>query len=98
MPLTSKDPQTLRDIQLIQMREALDPHRHYKKNILKRVPKYSQVWQALHLPSLLPYPSMPIMHHNEAVGPIVPTHPFNPNLSPFTSTLLTFLFYRWALS
>ncbi|KAF8427262.1 Fcf2 pre-rRNA processing-domain-containing protein [Tirmania nivea] len=43
MPLTSKDPETLRDIQLIQMREALDPHRHYKKNILKRVPKYSQM-------------------------------------------------------
>ncbi|RPB25332.1 Fcf2-domain-containing protein [Terfezia boudieri ATCC MYA-4762] len=43
MPLTSKDPKTLRDIQLIQMREALDPHRHYKKNILKKVPKYSQI-------------------------------------------------------
>lgn len=43
LPLTSKDPQTLRDIQLIQMREALDPHRHYKKNILKTVPKYSQM-------------------------------------------------------
>ena len=43
MPLTSTNSQTLRDIQLIQMREVLDPHRHYKKNILNRVPKYSQV-------------------------------------------------------
>jgi len=43
MPLTSTDPQTTRDIKIIQMREALDPHRHYKKNILKRVPKYSQM-------------------------------------------------------
>jgi len=43
MPLTSTDSQTLRDIQLIRMREVLDPHRHYKKNILNRVPKYSQM-------------------------------------------------------
>jgi len=65
MPLTSKDPQILRDIQLIQMREVLDPHRHYKKNILKRIPKYSQVWYFTFLPSCS---VMPTMHYSGAVG------------------------------
>lgn len=35
------------------MREALDPHVHYKKNILNRIPKFSQVQPTIPIVSIL---------------------------------------------
>jgi len=44
MPRTELTPQLKRDLQLIQMRNVLDPHRHYKKEGGKmKAPEYSQV-------------------------------------------------------
>ncbi|KAF8472451.1 Fcf2 pre-rRNA processing-domain-containing protein [Kalaharituber pfeilii] len=43
MPRTHMTEEVRRDIQLIQMRSVLDPKRHYKQNVLKEVPKYSQM-------------------------------------------------------
>ncbi|ETI23319.1 hypothetical protein G647_05119 [Cladophialophora carrionii CBS 160.54] len=43
MPKTKLTPQLKRDLQLIEMRSVLDPHRHYKKNNRKgKVPTFSQ--------------------------------------------------------
>ncbi|EXJ62825.1 hypothetical protein A1O7_03265 [Cladophialophora yegresii CBS 114405] len=43
MPKTNLTPQLKRDLQLIEMRSVLDPHRHYKKNNRKgKVPTFSQ--------------------------------------------------------
>lgn len=44
MPKTVMTPQLKRDLQLIEMRSVLDPHRHYKKTTgRKKVPAFSQV-------------------------------------------------------
>lgn len=44
MPKTELTPELKRDLQLIKMRNVLDPHRHYKKEGGKmQVPDYSQV-------------------------------------------------------
>lgn len=42
MPRTDLTPQLKRDLQLIKMRNVLDPHRHYKKDS-SALPEYSQV-------------------------------------------------------
>ncbi|KAI5849355.1 Fcf2 pre-rRNA processing-domain-containing protein [Morchella snyderi] len=42
MPRTDLTPQLKRDLQLIKMRNVLDPHRHYKKDN-SALPEYSQV-------------------------------------------------------
>lgn len=44
MPRTEMTPQLRRDLQLLKMRNVLDPHRHYKKSDSKSdVPQFSQV-------------------------------------------------------
>lgn len=44
MPKTELTPQLRRDLQLLKMRNVLDPKRHYKKdNSRNDVPEYSQV-------------------------------------------------------
>ncbi|GME46603.1 rRNA processing protein fcf2 [Neofusicoccum parvum] len=44
MPKTDLTPELKRDLQLLKMRNVLDPHRHYKKENSKDfVPEYSQV-------------------------------------------------------
>lgn len=44
MPKTDLTPQLRRDLQLLKMRNVLDPKRHYKKdNSRNDVPEYSQV-------------------------------------------------------
>lgn len=44
MPRTNLTPQLKRDLQLLRMRDVLDPKRHYKKDTRKQqIPEYSQV-------------------------------------------------------
>jgi hypothetical protein len=44
MPKTNLTPELKRDLQLLKMRNVLDPHRHYKKDGGKmQAPEYSQV-------------------------------------------------------
>ena len=44
MPKTHLTPELKRDLQLLKMRNVLDPHRHYKKDGGKmKAPEYSQV-------------------------------------------------------
>ena len=44
LPQTELTPQLKRDLQLLQMRSVLDPHRHYKKDDSKgKLPPFSQV-------------------------------------------------------
>lgn len=44
MPRTNLTPELKRDLQLLRMRDVLDPKRHYKKENRKQlVPEYSQV-------------------------------------------------------
>ncbi|RKP05692.1 Fcf2 pre-rRNA processing-domain-containing protein, partial [Thamnocephalis sphaerospora] len=43
MPKTKLTPELERDWQIIQMRNALDPKRHYRKENRKQPPKYCQV-------------------------------------------------------
>ncbi|OKL56918.1 hypothetical protein UA08_07877 [Talaromyces atroroseus] len=43
MPKTIMTPELKRDLQLLRMRNVLDPHRHYKKESGNAVPEYSQV-------------------------------------------------------
>ena len=44
LPRTDLTPELKRDLQLLKMRNVLDPHRHYKKDNGKlRPPEYSQV-------------------------------------------------------
>ncbi|KAL9051051.1 MAG: hypothetical protein Q9162_006274 [Coniocarpon cinnabarinum] len=44
LPRTNMTPQLKRDLQILRMRNVLDPHRHYKKDGNKAlVPEYSQV-------------------------------------------------------
>lgn len=43
MPKTIMTPELKRDLQLLRMRNVLDPHRHYKKESGNTAPEYSQV-------------------------------------------------------
>lgn len=43
MPKTRVTSELKRDLQLIRMRNVLDPHRHYKKESGSAMPEYSQV-------------------------------------------------------
>lgn len=43
MPRTNLTPSIKRDLQLLAMRGVLDPKRHYKQNVLKGFPTYSQM-------------------------------------------------------
>ncbi|KAI5292732.1 hypothetical protein KEM52_006110 [Ascosphaera acerosa] len=44
LPKTHVTPELKRDLQLLRMRNVLDPHRHYKKDSAKsKIPEYSQV-------------------------------------------------------
>lgn len=44
LPKTDLTPELKRDLQLIKMRNVLDPHRHYKKDNGKmKAPEYSQI-------------------------------------------------------
>ncbi|EXJ80286.1 hypothetical protein A1O1_08428 [Capronia coronata CBS 617.96] len=52
LPKTNLTPQLKRDLQLIQMRSVLDPHRHYKKNNRKgKVPTFSQTGTVIEGPT-----------------------------------------------
>ncbi|EXJ72125.1 uncharacterized protein A1O5_04629 [Cladophialophora psammophila CBS 110553] len=52
MPKTNLTPQLKRDLQLIEMRSVLDPHRHYKKNNRRgRVPTFSQTGTVIEGPT-----------------------------------------------
>ncbi len=52
MPKTTLTPQLKRDLQLIEMRSVLDPHRHYKKNNRKgKVPTFSQTGTVIEGPT-----------------------------------------------
>lgn len=42
-PATKKTEEIKKDLEVLQMRSALDPKRFYKKNDLKTLPKYFQV-------------------------------------------------------
>lgn len=43
MPAVSLTPEMKREIQLLKMRNVLDPKRHYKANDSKEIPKYFQI-------------------------------------------------------
>ena len=43
MPKTRLTAELKRDLQLLRMRNVLDPHRHYKKESGNGIPEYSQV-------------------------------------------------------
>ncbi|KAI5806655.1 Fcf2 pre-rRNA processing-domain-containing protein [Peziza echinospora] len=43
MPRTNLTPEVKRDLQLLKMRQVLDPHRHYKQDTMKGFPKFSQM-------------------------------------------------------
>ncbi|KAH0846552.1 rRNA-processing protein fcf2 [Fonsecaea pedrosoi] len=52
MPKTDLTPQLKRDLQLIEMRSVLDPHRHYKKNNRRgKVPTFSQTGTVIEGPT-----------------------------------------------
>ncbi|EHY57471.1 dTDP-fucopyranose mutase [Exophiala dermatitidis] len=52
LPKTNLTPQLKRDLQLIEMRSVLDPHRHYKKNNRKgKVPTFSQTGTVIEGPT-----------------------------------------------
>ena len=52
MPKTTLTPQLKRDLQLIEMRSVLDPHRHYKKNNRKgKIPTFSQTGTVIEGPT-----------------------------------------------
>lgn len=52
LPKTVMTPQLKRDLQLIELRSVLDPHRHYKKTSGKnRVPAFSQVGTVIEGPT-----------------------------------------------
>lgn len=50
MPATEVSDELRQDLEVIQMRSALDPTRFYKKNDLKTLPKYFQVGTVLPSP------------------------------------------------
>ncbi|KAI1752431.1 Fcf2-domain-containing protein [Xylaria castorea] len=43
LPATDLTPQLRRDLQLLKMRDVLDPKRHYKKDTTRAIPEFSQV-------------------------------------------------------
>jgi hypothetical protein len=52
LPKTDLTPQLKRDLQLIEMRSVLDPHRHYKKNNRKgKIPNFSQTGTVIEGPT-----------------------------------------------
>lgn len=52
MPKTSLTPQLKRDLQLIELRSVLDPHRHYKKNNRKgKIPTFSHTGTVIEGPT-----------------------------------------------
>ena len=52
LPRTELTPELKRDLQLIKMRNVLDPHRHYKKDNGKmKAPEYSQVARVVEGPT-----------------------------------------------
>lgn len=52
MPKAEITPSLKRDLQLIEMRNVLDPHRHYKKNNRKgKLPTFSQVGTVIEGPT-----------------------------------------------
>ncbi|KAK5061358.1 hypothetical protein LTR84_007900 [Exophiala bonariae] len=52
LPKTDLTPQLKRDLQLIEMRSVLDPHRHYKKNNRKgKIPTFSQTGTVIEGPT-----------------------------------------------
>ncbi|KIX10377.1 uncharacterized protein Z518_01459 [Rhinocladiella mackenziei CBS 650.93] len=52
MPKTNLTPQLRRDLQLIEMRSVLDPHRHYKKNNRRgKIPTFSQTGTVIEGPT-----------------------------------------------
>jgi hypothetical protein len=52
LPKTNLTPQLKRDLQLIELRTVLDPHRHYKKNNRKgKIPTFSQTGTVIEGPT-----------------------------------------------
>ncbi|KAL9623251.1 MAG: hypothetical protein Q9160_002357 [Pyrenula sp. 1 TL-2023] len=51
LPQTTVTPQFKRDMQLLQMRSVLDPHRHYKKSGKMKIPSFSQVGTVIEGPT-----------------------------------------------
>jgi hypothetical protein len=52
MPKTNLTPQLKRDLQLIEMRSVLDPHRHYRKNNRKgKIPTFSRTGTVIEGPT-----------------------------------------------
>ncbi|KIW16920.1 hypothetical protein PV08_04110 [Exophiala spinifera] len=52
LPKTDLTPQLKRDLQLIEMRSVLDPHRHYKKNNRRgKIPTFSQTGTVIEGPT-----------------------------------------------
>ncbi|KIW57233.1 hypothetical protein PV05_05811 [Exophiala xenobiotica] len=52
LPKTTLTPQLKRDLQLIEMRSVLDPHRHYKKNNRRgKIPTFSQTGTVIEGPT-----------------------------------------------
>ena len=52
MPKTDLTPQLKRDLQLIELRSVLDPHRHYKKNTRRgKIPTFSQTGTVIEGPT-----------------------------------------------
>ncbi|KAI1180066.1 Fcf2 pre-rRNA processing-domain-containing protein [Nemania sp. FL0916] len=43
LPATDLTPELRRDLQLLKMRDVLDPKRHYKKDTTRAIPQFSQV-------------------------------------------------------
>ncbi|RYC63379.1 hypothetical protein CHU98_g2806 [Xylaria longipes] len=43
LPATDLTPELRRDLQLLKMRDVLDPKRHYKKDTTRAIPEFSQV-------------------------------------------------------
>ncbi|KAI0527856.1 Fcf2 pre-rRNA processing-domain-containing protein [Xylaria bambusicola] len=43
LPATDLTPQLRRDLQLLKMRDVLDPKRHYKKDTTRAIPEFAQV-------------------------------------------------------
>ncbi|KZZ92222.1 Fcf2 pre-rRNA processing [Ascosphaera apis ARSEF 7405] len=52
LPKTNVTPELKRDLQLLRMRNVLDPHRHYRKDSSKgKIPEYSQVGTVIEGPT-----------------------------------------------
>ncbi|KAI5306132.1 hypothetical protein KEM56_002112 [Ascosphaera pollenicola] len=51
LPKTDVTPELKRDLQLLRMRNVLDPHRHYKKSGKGKIPEYSQVGTVIQGPT-----------------------------------------------